>query len=109
MLIHPWYGNSAANMLYLISYDVSTATPAGSRRLRQVAKLCEDFGVRVQNSVFECVMDYSTFLVLKSKLCQIIDAEHDSLRFYPLGKNGRDKVIHVGLSSAPDVESTLIF
>ena len=96
-------------MLYLISYDVSTATPAGRKRLRQVAKVCEDYGVRVQNSVFECVMDYSTFLKLKSKLCLLIDTEHDSLRFYPLGKKGRDKVVHVGVSSAPDVEAPLIF
>lgn len=96
-------------MLYLISYDVSTSTPSGKKRLRHVAKICEDYGVRVQNSVFECVMDYTSFLNLKTKLCQIIDTEHDSLRFYPIGKHGRDKVIHVGISSAPDVESPLIF
>lgn len=96
-------------MLYLISYDVSTATPAGRKRLRQVAKVCEDYGVRVQNSVFECVMDYSTFLKLKSKLGQLIDAEHDSLRFYPIGKKGREKVVHIGVASAPDVEAPLIF
>ncbi|MBQ2868390.1 MAG: CRISPR-associated endonuclease Cas2 [Akkermansia sp.] len=96
-------------MLYLISYDVSTSTPAGRKRLRQVAKVCEDYGVRVQNSVFECVMDYSTFLQLKSKLGLLIDAEHDSLRFYPIGKKGREKVVHIGSSAAPDVEAPLIF
>lgn len=96
-------------MLYLISYDVSTTTPAGKRRLRHVAKACEDYGVRVQNSVFECVLDYPAFLNLKAKLCQLINPETDSLRFYPLGKHGRDKVVHVGATTAPDVEAPLIF
>ncbi len=95
-------------MLYLISYDVSTESPAGRRRLRRVAKLCEDYGTRVQNSVFECVLEYADFIRLKQQLSDIIEAEEDSLRFYPLGKHGRDKVIHVGVVRGIDVESPLI-
>lgn len=94
--------------LYLISYDVSTNTPAGRRRLRQVARLCEDYGIRVQNSVFECVMNHATFLNLKYQLERIIDAESDSLRFYPMGRNKRDKIIHLGAQRAFDVEAPLI-
>lgn len=94
--------------LYLISYDVSTSSPAGRRRLRQVARLCEDYGVRVQNSVFECVMDYAAFLNLQNKLASIIDLKTDSLRIYPFGKNKRDKILHMGVQRAFDVESPLI-
>lgn len=94
--------------LYLISYDVSTSSPAGRRRLRQVARLCEDYGVRVQNSVFECVMDYAAFLNLQYKLASIIDLKTDSLRIYPFGKNKRDKILHMGVQRAFDVESPLI-
>lgn len=95
-------------MLYLISYDVSTTTPAGRRRLRRVARACEDYGVRVQNSVFECVLEYDVFLRLKEDLASLIDKEQDSLRFYPLGKNGREKVIHLGVERAFDVEAPII-
>ncbi len=94
--------------LYIISYDVSTNTPAGRRRLRRVARLCEDYGIRVQNSVFECVMNHATFLNLKYQLESIIDAESDSLRFYPMGRNKRDKIIHLGAQRAFDVEAPLI-
>ena len=94
--------------LYLISYDVSTSTPAGRKRLRQVARLCEDYGVRVQNSVFECVMDYASFLMLKQKLEGIIDSKTDSLRIYPMGRNKRDKIQHIGRQRAFDVEAPLI-
>ncbi len=95
-------------MLYLISYDVSTETQAGRRRLRRVAKVCEDYGVRVQNSVFECVLDYAVFVRVKNELSGIIDPEQDSLRFYPLGKKGREKVVHLGVERGIDVESPLI-
>lgn len=95
-------------MLYLISYDVSTTTPAGRRRLRHVARECENYGVRVQNSVFECVLTYETFQSLKHRLAQMIDPMSDSLRFYPLGKNGRDKVTHLGAKNTLDVSAPLV-
>ncbi len=95
-------------MLYLVSYDVSTATRAGRARLRRVAKACEDYGVRVQNSVFECVLEYEGFLQLRQRLSELIDAETDSLRFYPMGKRGREKVVHLGVERAFDVEAPLI-
>lgn len=95
-------------MLYLISYDVSTVNAAGKRRLRRVAKRCEDYGVRVQNSVFECAIPYEGLLVLKSELEQIIDPQQDSLRIYPLGKNAREKIIHIGQEKAFNVEDPLV-
>lgn len=101
-----YYGNDF--MLYLISYDVSTMTPDGRKRLRHVAKECKNYGIRVQNSVFECELSYELYLLLKQKLIGIIDPEEDSLRIYPLGKNGRDKVIHIGAKSAIDVTAPLV-
>lgn len=95
-------------MLYLISYDVATSTPAGCKRLRHVARACENYGIRVQNSVFECVLTYDSFLLLKEELRKLINPEEDSLRIYPLGKNGRDKIIHLGQERAIDVEAPLI-
>lgn len=95
-------------MLYLISYDVSTNTPAGRKRLRQVARACENCGVRVQNSVFECVLPYEGLLLLKNEIEHIIDEKQDSLRIYPMGKNGREKIIHIGVNHSFDVEAPLI-
>ncbi len=95
-------------MLYLVSYDVCTNTLAGQRRLRRVAKVCEDFGVRVQNSVFECVLEYEGFLLLKDRLAKLIDMQQDSLRIYPMGRRGREKVVHLGVEKAFDVEAPLI-
>ncbi len=95
-------------MLYLVSYDVSTATPSGRARLRRVAKACENYGVRVQNSVFECVLEYDTYLRLRQRLAELIDEKTDSLRFYPMGKHGREKVVHLGVEKAFDVEAPLI-
>ena len=74
-------------MMVLISYDVSTTSPAGKKRLRKVAKECQNHAQRVQNSVFEADLDYSSFLKLKEKLMDLIDKEEDSLRFYYLGNN----------------------
>lgn len=95
-------------MLYIISYDVSTSTPQGKRRLRRVAKACENYGIRVQNSVFECELDYAAFLQLKCQLNELIDSSVDSLRFYPMGKNGRQHVVHVGAKMALDVTAPLV-
>lgn len=83
-------------MLVLITYDVNTETLAGRKRLRRVAKVCVDHGQRVQNSVFECLLDAAQYAVLKSKLTQLIDPEYDSLRFYCLGNSYQKKVEHIG-------------
>ncbi|WP_144463665.1 CRISPR-associated endonuclease Cas2 [Siminovitchia fortis] len=95
-------------MLVLITYDVSTTTPEGRKRLRKVSKKCLDYGQRVQNSVFECVLDSTQLKQLKYQLEEIIDKETDSLRFYNLGKNYKGKVDHIGAKESYDIEGTLI-
>ncbi|MCL2386375.1 MAG: CRISPR-associated endonuclease Cas2 [Defluviitaleaceae bacterium] len=95
-------------MLILITYDVSTLTPAGQRRLRKVAKICQNYGQRVQNSVFECVLDSSLLLVVKDKLLGVIDPSVDSLRFYMLGNNYKTKTEHYGAKPSFDVTAPLI-
>ena len=95
-------------MMVLITYDVSTETPEGRRRLRHVAKVCVNRGQRVQKSVFECVVDPAQFTEMKLKLCDIIDPEKDSLRFYFLGKNWKNRVEHVGANEGYDPEGILI-
>lgn len=95
-------------MLVLITYDVNTQTAAGRKRLRQVAKQCVNYGQRVQNSVFECVLDVAKFREVQHKLEKIIDVEKDSLRFYLLGNNYKNKVEHIGAKASFDVEDTLI-
>ena len=89
-------------MLMLVSYDVKTVNAAGRRRLRRIAKACEDWGVRVQNSVFECTVDWSQWLKLKSDLESICDPELDSLRYYNLGNNYKEKVVHYGAKPTID-------
>lgn len=95
-------------MLVLITYDVSTVNSAGQRRLRQVAKTCLSYGQRVQNSVFECIVDSTQFAALKLKLMDIMDEETDSLRFYQLGNNYKNKVEHIGAKASLDLEGPLI-
>ena len=95
-------------MMVLISYDVSTSTAAGKTRLRKVAKSCQDHAQRVQNSVFEANLDYSSFLKLKDKLIKLIDEETDSLRFYYLGNNWKKRIEHVGAKETYDSEGVLI-
>lgn len=95
-------------MLVLITYDVNTESKAGKTRLRKVAKQCVNYGQRVQNSVFECVLDNTQFSVVKHILEKIIDVEKDSLRFYVLGNNYKNKVIHIGAKESFDVMDTLI-
>ncbi|WP_346869063.1 CRISPR-associated endonuclease Cas2 [Clostridium sp. UBA5119] len=95
-------------MLVLITYDVNTETPLGRKRLRQVAKQCVNYGQRVQNSVFECVMDAAKCREVQHKLERIIDKDKDSLRFYYLGNNYKSKVVHIGTKESIDVEGTLI-
>lgn len=89
-------------MLVLVTYDVNVTSDTGQKRLRQIAKTCLDYGMRVQNSVFECEVDPAQFVVLKDQLMSIFDDELDSLRFYFLGKKGRQRVEHYGAKSVPD-------
>ncbi len=89
-------------MLVLITYDVSVTTIEGRRRLRNIAKTCLDYGMRVQHSVFECEVTPAQYVILKNKLMDIFDPEKDSLRFYFLGKKGRQKVEHVGAKPVVD-------
>jgi CRISPR-associated protein Cas2 len=95
-------------MMVLVAYDVSTASAEGRRRLRQVAKACVDFGQRVQNSVFECLVDPAQWTQLRQTLVELIDAEEDSLRFYFLGRNWQKRVEHVGAKTTYDPEGPLI-
>jgi len=95
-------------MLVLVSYDVSTVDAAGKRRLRRVAKACLDYGQRVQNSVFECIVDPAQWAELKQRLLDVFDAEQDSLRFYYLGSNWERKVEHHGAKEAVDLEGPLL-
>lgn len=94
--------------MVLITYDVNTQTPAGRARLRKVAKQCTNYGQRVQNSVFECILDAAKVREVKEKLIRLIDEENDSLRFYYLGNNYKNKVEHIGIKESFDVEDTLI-
>lgn len=96
-------------MFVVITYDVNTETPEGRRRLRKVAKICKDYGVRVQNSVFECVVDTVQLMELKSKIGEVICLECDSIRYYNMGDGGRRRVEHVGSKPALNVEDTLVF
>lgn len=95
-------------MLVLITYDVSTQDAAGARRLRNVAKACVAHGQRVQNSVFECLLNDAQFRTLQHQLEQLIDAQRDSLRFYLLGNNYENRVIHVGVKTSFAPEGVLM-
>jgi len=93
-------------MLVLITYDVNTEDAAGRKRLRKIAKACVNYGQRVQNSVFECSLDGAQLRMLQSKLCSLMDKDKDSLRFYYLGNNYKDKIEHFGAKQTylPDDE-----
>jgi CRISPR-associated protein Cas2 len=95
-------------MLVLVTYDVSTATDGGDARLRRVAKACEDYGQRVQFSVFECLVDPAQWAKLKHRLEKLIEPETDSLRYYYLGANWRNRVEHVGAKKSYDPEGPLV-
>ncbi len=84
-------------MMILVSYDVSTASPEGRKRLRHVAKICLDYGQRVQNSVFECYLDHAQLQYFRKQLLGKIDQREDSLRFYVMGNNWERKVEHFGV------------
>ena len=95
-------------MMVLITYDVSTETEAGKSRLRRVSKKCKDYGQRVQNSVFECIIDTAQLKQLQNGLQKIIDPEVDSLRFYYLGDEWKSRIEHIGAKPSMDIEGTLI-
>ena len=95
-------------MMVLVTYDVNTETPAGKTRLRKVAKQCLNYGQRVQNSVFECIIDPARVKMLQSALEKLIDPQTDSLRYYYLGDDWRKRVEHVGAKESLDLEGTLI-
>ncbi len=95
-------------MLVLVSYDVSTTDPGGPKRLHRVAKVCQNYGQRVQYSVFECIVDPAQWAVLKHRLIDLINKELDSLRFYYLGSNWRRRIEHVGAKKALDQEGPMV-
>jgi CRISPR-associated protein Cas2 len=95
-------------MMVLVTYDVRTEDEAGARRLRRVAKVCKDFGQRVQNSVFECLVDPAQLVALRQALMDEIDTEEDSVRFYFLGSNWKHRVEHVGAKPTYDPQGPLV-
>jgi CRISPR-associated protein Cas2 len=95
-------------MMVVVSYDVSTVEEGGQRRLRKVAKICKNYGRRVQYSVFECSVDPAQWTFLRDKLIREIDIEQDSLRFYFLGANWKRRVEHVGVKKSLDPDEPLV-
>ena len=96
-------------MMVLITYDVSTEDNTGKTRLRKVAKECVNYGQRVQNSVFECKLDPVEFFEVKQKLLKIIDDKKDSLRFYNLGNNYKNRIEHFGVKETYSPDDPMIF
>jgi len=94
--------------MVLVTYDVNTETKAGQKRLRKVAKICKNYGQRVQYSVFECLVDPAQWTVFRDRLIEVSDQDQDSLRFYFLGANWKTRVEHVGAKPAYDPEGPLI-
>ena len=95
-------------MMVLVSYDVSTITPAGRARLRRISKACQDYGQRVQFSVFELEVDPAQWTMIRQQLLDIVDTDIDSLRFYYLGSKWRGRVEHVGAKPALDLNGPLV-
>jgi len=95
-------------MMVLVTYDVNIASEGGAKRLRQVAKICQNYGQRVQNSVFECLVDPAQWAALRQELLQAFDPAKDSLRFYFLGANWKKRVEHQGAKETYDPEGPLI-
>lgn len=96
-------------MFVVITYDVNVTSKSGATRLRHVAKECVNYGQRVQNSVFEVNLDYGKFMMMKDRLIKLIDPDKDSLRFYYLGNNWKNKVEHIGVKEGYDSEGVLIY
>lgn len=96
-------------MFVVVTYDVNTESPEGRRRLRRVARVCKNYGTRVQNSVFECVIDSVQLLQMKVEILSVIDVVTDSVRYYNMGNEGRRRVEPVGAKPALNVDEPLIF
>ena len=95
-------------MQVLVTYDVATSSVGGTRRLRRVAKLCLDYGQRVQNSVFECKIDQAQFVALRTKILDLVDCEKDSVRFYFLGNDWNGRVEHYGAKTSLNMDGPLL-
>jgi len=95
-------------MLILITYDVNTEKPEGRKRLRNVAKICVNYGQRVQNSVFECMLDNAKLSYVRNALLKVVNLKEDSLRIYHIGKNYRDRIEHYGVKPSYDPEGLMI-
>jgi CRISPR-associated protein Cas2 len=95
-------------MMVLVSYDVSVTSDGGKTRLRKVAKACQNYGQRVQNSVFECFVDPAQWTMLKAALESLIDKENDSLRYYYLGANYKRRIEHVGAKPTYEVDGLML-
>ena len=108
MTIQYFLQNKTKTMYVLITYDVNTSTKEGQRRLRHVAKCCKNYGQRVQNSVFECLITEAQLVQIRHILTSIIDDKHDSIRIYRLGKNYNTKIEHIGITTSYDMEGELI-
>lgn len=108
MIILHFFGSRDGPMMVLITYDVSTKTTAGEKRLRLVSKICENYGQRVQNSVFECLVDPHQFSEMKHSLLKAIEPSTDSLRFYHLGSKWKGKIEHIGSKATYDPEGFLL-
>lgn len=96
-------------MLILVSYDISTQSADGDRRLRRIARACQNYGQRVQYSVFEIEVSTAQWIPLKNQLCSLLDPDVDSLRFYYLGQNWKHKVEHIGAKPSLDLQGPLVF
>ncbi len=94
-------------MMVLVTYDVNTESEGGQRRLRRVARICTNFGQRVQNSVFECLVDPAQFADLRHRILDVMELERDSIRFYFLGKEWHRRVEHIGAKPTYDPEGPL--
>lgn len=108
MVIRHFYGSEVCALLVIITYDVNTQDDSGRRRLRQIAKQCINYGQRVQNSVFECLLDAAQCRLLQARLCAIMDPDKDSLRFYYLGNHYQTKIEHFGIKPGYAPEEPLI-
>ncbi|MHB8132979.1 MAG: CRISPR-associated endonuclease Cas2 [Anaerolineaceae bacterium] len=95
-------------MMILVTYDVNTETKAGKKRLKKVAKECQNFGQRVQNSVFECLVEPAQFRQLQNRISDLIDKEKDSIRYYNLGNEWKNRVEHIGAKETINIEAPLI-
>ncbi len=95
-------------MMVLITYDVNTETAAGRKRLRKIADLCQDYGQRVQNSVFECIVDPALLKTLQNRIENIMNKETDSIRYYFLGNDWQNKIQHIGAKMSVRLDKPLI-